>query len=81
MSTQKLCGLPCSTCLQADIGVFDGKIVGVGKAGNPDVMEGVHPTMVVGSSTEVIAGEKMIVTAGGIDSHIHFICPQQWQEV
>lgn len=44
-------------------------------------MEGVHPSLVVGSATEVIAGEKMIVTAGGIDAHIHYICPQQWQEV
>lgn len=65
---------------KADIGVFDGKIVGIGKAGNPDVMEGVHPSLVVGSATEVVAGEKMIVTAGGIDAHIHYICPQQWQE-
>ncbi|KAG8986613.1 Urease [Tulasnella sp. 427] len=65
---------------KADIGVFDGKIVGIGKAGNPDVMEGVHPSLIVGSATEVIAGEKMIVTAGGIDAHIHYICPQQWQE-
>ncbi|KAG8908005.1 Urease [Tulasnella sp. 403] len=65
---------------KADIGVYDGKIVGIGKAGNPDVMDGVHPTLVVGSATEVIAGEKMIVTAGAIDTHIHYICPQQWQE-
>ncbi|KAG8983532.1 Urease [Tulasnella sp. JGI-2019a] len=65
---------------KADIGVFDGKIVGIGKAGNPDVMDGVDPLLVVGSSTEVIAGEKMIITAGAIDAHIHYICPQQWQE-
>jgi urease len=62
---------------QADIGVKDGKIIGIGKAGNPDVMEGVHRDMVVGSNTDVIAGEKQIVTYGAFDSHIHFICPQQ----
>jgi urease subunit alpha len=62
--------------VKADIGVRAGRIVGVGKAGNPDVMAGVTPGMVVGASTEVIAGEGRIVTAGGIDSHIHFICPQ-----
>ncbi|QRV90409.1 amidohydrolase family protein [Ceratobasidium sp. AG-Ba] len=65
---------------KADIGVRGGKIVGIGKAGNPDVMEGVHPDLVVGASTEVIAGEKLIVTAGAVDAHVHYICPQQWQE-
>ncbi|KAL2291044.1 hypothetical protein FJTKL_13742 [Diaporthe vaccinii] len=65
---------------KADIGVKDGLIVGIGKAGNPDVMEGVTPGMVVGSCTDVIAGEGKIITAGGIDSHIHFICPQQADE-
>ncbi|POS72396.1 urease [Diaporthe helianthi] len=65
---------------KADIGVKDGLIVGIGKAGNPDVMEGVTPGMVVGSCTDVIAGEGKIITAGGIDSHIHFICPQQANE-
>jgi urease subunit alpha len=66
--------------VKADIGIRDGHIVGIGKAGNPDIMEGVTPGMTVGSSTEVIAGEGRIVTAGGIDSHIHFICPQQaWE--
>ncbi|KAG8694768.1 Urease, partial [Ceratobasidium sp. 394] len=65
---------------KADIGVRGGKIVGLGKAGNPDVMEGVHPNMVVGLSTEVIAGEKLIVTTGAIDAHVHYICPQQWEE-
>lgn len=65
---------------KADIGVKDGLIVGIGKAGNPDVMEGVTPGMVVGSCTDVIAGEGKIITAGGIDSHIHFICPQQAYE-
>ncbi|KAG8747685.1 Urease [Ceratobasidium sp. 428] len=65
---------------KADIGIREGKIVGLGKAGNPDVMEGVHPNLVVGASTEVIAGEKLIVTAGAVDAHVHYICPQQWQE-
>ncbi|MCA0755206.1 urease subunit alpha [Paenibacillus sp. N4] len=63
--------------VKADIGLKDGLVVGIGKAGNPDIMDGVHPNMIVGASTEVIAGEGKIVTAGGIDSHIHFICPQQ----
>ena len=62
--------------VKADIGVRDGRIVGVGKAGNPDIMAGVTPGMVIGASSEVIAGEGRIITAGGIDSHIHFICPQ-----
>ena len=62
--------------VKADIGVRGGRIVAIGKAGNPDIMAGVTPGMVVGASTEVIAGEGRIVTAGGIDSHIHFICPQ-----
>jgi urease alpha subunit len=63
--------------IKGDIGIKDGVIVGIGKAGNPDIMDGVNPNMIVGASTEVIAGEGKIVTAGGIDSHIHFICPQQ----
>ena len=62
--------------VKADIGIRDGRIVGIGKAGNPDVMAGVSPTMVVGASTEVIAGEGRIVTPGGLDSHVHLICPQ-----
>jgi urease subunit alpha len=66
--------------VKGDIGVKDGRIVKVGKAGNPDIMEGVDPDLIVGSSTEVIAGENMIVTAGGVDSHIHFISPQQIYE-
>jgi urease, alpha subunit len=64
--------------VKADIGVKNGRIVGIGKAGNPDVQPGV--TLVIGPGTEVIAGEGSIVTAGGIDSHIHFICPQQIEE-
>ena len=66
--------------VKGDIGIKDGRIVKVGKAGNPDTMAGVDPELVVGASTEVIAGENMLVTAGGIDSHIHFIAPQQIYE-
>ncbi|HXJ82028.1 MAG TPA: urease subunit alpha [Candidatus Methylomirabilis sp.] len=62
--------------VKADIGIRGGRITGIGKAGNPDIMAGVTPGMVIGASTEVIAGEGRIVTAGGIDAHIHFICPQ-----
>ncbi|HWW01201.1 MAG TPA: urease subunit alpha [Candidatus Acidoferrum sp.] len=62
---------------KADIGIKHGLIAGIGKAGNPDVMAGVSPGMVVGVTTEVIAGEGLILTAGGLDTHIHFICPQQ----
>ncbi|HUY13297.1 MAG TPA: urease subunit alpha [Terriglobia bacterium] len=62
--------------VKADIGICGGRIIGIGKAGNPDVMAGVTPGMVIGAGTEVIAGEGCIVTAGGIDSHVHFICPQ-----
>ncbi|KAM0806337.1 urease [Usnea florida] len=69
-----------SGIVKADIGIKDGVIVGIGKAGNPDVMDGVDPAMVVGSCTDVIAGEGKILTAGGMDSHIHFICPQQSYE-
>ncbi|KAG6219171.1 Urease [Claviceps purpurea] len=65
---------------KADIGIKDGMIVGIGKAGNPDVMDGVAPNMVVGSCTDVVAAEGKIVTAGGIDTHVHFICPQQVDE-
>ncbi|AIB11835.1 urease subunit alpha [Azospirillum argentinense] len=64
--------------VKADIGIVGGRIAGIGKAGNPDVQPGV--TIVVGPGTEVIAGEGKIVTAGGIDAHIHFICPQQVDE-
>lgn len=54
--------------------------MGIGKSGNPDVMANVHPALVIGSSTEVIAGEKLIVTAGALDIHVHYICPQQVEE-
>jgi urease subunit alpha len=66
--------------VKGDIGIRDGRIVKVGKAGNPDTMDGVDLELIVGASTEVIAGENLIVTAGGIDSHIHFISPQQIYE-
>jgi len=64
--------------VKADVGLKDGRIKAIGKAGNPDIQPGV--TIAVGAATEVIAGEGMILTAGGIDSHIHFICPQQIEE-
>jgi len=64
--------------VKADIGIKNGLIAGIGKAGNPDIQPGV--TMAIGAATEIIAGEGMIVTAGGIDTHIHFICPQQIEE-
>ena len=67
-----------SGIVKADVGLRDGRIAGIGKAGNPDVQPGV--TIIVGPGTEVIAGEGKILTAGGIDSHIHFICPQQIEE-
>ena len=62
--------------VKADIGVRDGRIVAVGKAGNPDTMDGVHPQLVIGPSTEILAGNGRIATAGGIDCHVHLICPQ-----
>ena len=65
---------------KADIGIKNGLIAGIGKAGNPDVMAGVTKGMIVGVTTEVIAGEGCILTAGGLDTHIHFICPQQAHE-
>ena len=63
--------------IKADVGIKHGVISGIGKAGNPDVMAGVTKGMIVGVTTEVIAGEGLILTAGGIDTHIHYICPQQ----
>ena len=64
--------------VKADIGIKAGRIAGIGKAGNPDIQPNV--TMAIGGATEIIAGEGMIVTAGGVDTHIHFICPQQIEE-
>lgn len=66
--------------VKGDVGIKNGRIVAVGKAGNPDITDGVTPGMVVGACTEVLAGEHRILTAAGIDSHIHFICPQQIEE-
>ncbi|MBP0581262.1 urease subunit alpha [Labrys sp. LIt4] len=64
--------------VKADVGLRDGLIVAIGKAGNPDIQPGV--TIVIGPGTEIIAGEGKILTAGGVDAHIHFICPQQIEE-
>ncbi|HBG03974.1 MAG: urease subunit alpha [Geobacteraceae bacterium GWC2_58_44] len=64
--------------VKADIGLKDGRIAAIGKAGNPDIQSGV--TIIIGAGTEIIAGEGMLVTAGGVDTHIHFICPQQIEE-
>ena len=63
--------------VKADVGFMDGRICGIGKAGNPDIMDGVDPNLVIGAGTEVIAGEGLILTAGGLDTHIHFISPTQ----
>jgi urease subunit alpha len=62
--------------VKCDVGVRDGRIVALGKAGNPDIANGVHPLLEIGPTTEIIAGEGRIVTAGGVDGHVHFICPQ-----
>ena len=66
--------------VKADVGIKDGRISAIGKAGNGDVMDGVDPLLEIGAGTEIIAGEGLILTAGGIDSHIHFIAPQQIDE-
>lgn len=63
--------------IKADVGIKDGKIAGIGKAGNPNTMDGVSPELVTGASTDAISGEHLILTAGGIDGHVHFIAPQQ----
>jgi len=66
--------------VKADVGVRDGRISAIGKAGNPDIQDNVTPGLAIGPSTEIIAGEHRILTAGGIDTHIHFISPQQaWE--
>ncbi|UGY94879.1 urease subunit alpha [Streptomyces gobiensis] len=62
--------------IKADIGIRDGRITALGKAGNPDTMDGVHPGLVIGPETEIIAGNGRILTAGAIDAHVHFVCPQ-----
>ncbi len=66
--------------IKADVGMRGGRITAIGKAGNPDIMAGVHGDLVVGPATEVIAGNGLIATAGGIDCHVHFICPQLMEE-
>ncbi len=66
--------------VKADIGVRDGRIVGIGRAGNPDTMDGIHPALEIGPSTEILAGNGKIVTAGAIDCHVHLICPELFDE-
>ncbi|GAA3169779.1 MULTISPECIES: urease subunit alpha [Streptomyces] len=66
--------------VKADVGIRDGRITALGKAGNPETMDGVHPDLVIGPETEIIAGNGKILTAGAIDTHVHFICPQQVDE-
>ncbi|KPI16957.1 Urease subunit alpha [Actinobacteria bacterium OK074] len=62
--------------VKADIGIRDGRITALGKAGNPETMDGVHPELVIGPETEIIAGNGRILTAGTVDAHVHFVCPQ-----
>ena len=71
---------PILGVVKCDLGVKNGRIAALGKAGNPDIQDGVHPALVIGPGTEIIAGEHLIATAGGVDSHIHLICPQQIYE-
>ncbi|HEX6468717.1 MAG TPA: urease subunit alpha [Streptosporangiaceae bacterium] len=66
--------------VKADVGVRDGRIAALGKAGNPDTMDGVHPDLVIGPSTEILAGNGKILTAGAVDAHVHLICPQLLDE-
>src|SRR4051812_24257676 len=66
--------------VKCDVGIRDGRIVALGRAGNPDIMDGVHPDLVIGPNTEIIAGNGRILTAGAIDTHVHFICPQLVEE-
>jgi urease subunit alpha len=68
---------PVLGVMKADVGIRDGRIAGIGKAGNPDTMDGVHEALVIGPGTEVIAGEGLVATAGAVDSHVHMISPQQ----
>ena len=68
--------LDYSGVVKCDIGVRDGRIVALGKAGNPDIADGVHPLLEIGPSTEILSGEGKILTAGAVDCHVHFICPQ-----
>ena len=66
--------------VKADVGVRDGRIVGIGKAGNPDTMDGIDPALVIGPSTEILSGNGRILTAGAVDCHVHLICPQLLDE-
>src|ERR1700758_1045541 len=66
--------------IKADVGIRDGRIVALGKAGNPDTMDGVDPRLVIGPGTEIIAGNGKILTAGAVDCHVHLICPQIIEE-
>jgi urease subunit alpha len=66
--------------VKGDVGIRDGRIAAIGKAGNPDIMDGVHPDLVIGPSTEIMAGNGLILTAGGIDCHVHMISPTQLPE-
>ncbi|WP_447985483.1 urease subunit alpha [Nitrospira sp. Nam74] len=66
--------------IKADVGVRDGRIVALGKAGNSETMDDVHPQLVIGASTEILSGNGMILTAGTIDTHVHYICPDQLEE-
>lgn len=68
---------PILGVVKADVGVKDGKIAGIGKAGNPNIMNGVHPDLITGAATDAISGEHLILTAAGIDGHVHMIAPQQ----
>ncbi|MDE6778572.1 MAG: urease subunit alpha [Alistipes sp.] len=68
---------PLLGVVKADVGVKDGRIAGIGKAGNPNIMQGVHPDLVTSAATDAISGEHLILTAAGIDGHVHMIAPQQ----
>jgi urease subunit alpha len=68
---------PVLGIVKGDLGIKDGRIAALGKAGNPEIQDGVHPALVVGPGTEILAGEHLIATPGGIDTHMHMICPQQ----
>ncbi len=68
---------PILGVVKADVGIKDGKIAGIGKAGNPNIMHGVHPDLITGAATDAISGEHLILTAAGIDGHVHLISPQQ----
>ena len=63
--------------VRADVGIRDGRIVALGRAGNPDIADGVHPALEIGPATDVISGEGKILTAGGIDTHVHLLSPSR----